>query len=79
MLIPLISLRSCAVLHPRHKLAYFKSACWEDTWIDAAERIVRAEFNRSYACQQDTGEDEGEGSGNEEKVCNELFNLINNN
>jgi hypothetical protein len=37
------------VLHPRHKLSYFKAANWEDEWIDAAERIVRAEFEHSYA------------------------------
>ena len=28
------------VLHPRHKLAYFKSANWEDKWMDTALEIV---------------------------------------
>jgi hypothetical protein len=46
------------VLHPRHKLAYFKTAGWEDEWISAAENIVRAEFSRSYAC--------GDASGHED-------------
>jgi hypothetical protein len=37
------------VLHPRHKLKYFKDAGWEQDWIDTAKDIVQAEFNRSYA------------------------------
>ncbi|TDL16425.1 hypothetical protein BD410DRAFT_705554, partial [Rickenella mellea] len=28
--------RIAMVLHPRHKLNYFKSAGWEDGWIEAA-------------------------------------------
>lgn len=37
------------VLHPRHKLQYFKKAGWEEEWIEAAEEIVRDEFDRTYA------------------------------
>lgn len=37
------------VLHPRHKLHYFKSAGWNETWIKAARTIVREEFDRTYA------------------------------
>jgi hypothetical protein len=37
------------VLHPRHKLHYFKTAGWEKTWIEAAKTIVREEFDRTYA------------------------------
>jgi len=33
------------VLHPRHKLQYFKTAGWEEDWIEAAEQIVRDEFD----------------------------------
>jgi hypothetical protein len=36
------------VLHPRHKLAYFKSARWEEEWIETAASLVREEFERSY-------------------------------
>ena len=36
------------VLHPRHKLNYFKKAKWDAEWIDAARQIVRDEFERSY-------------------------------
>jgi len=28
------------VLHPRHKLNYFKNAKWEDDWIEAARQLV---------------------------------------
>jgi hypothetical protein len=37
-----------SVLHPRHKLSYFKIAKWEDDWIKAARQLVRAEFDLSY-------------------------------
>ena len=37
------------VLHPRHKLHYFKTAGWEDDWIETARVIVHAEFDRIYA------------------------------
>jgi hypothetical protein len=36
------------VLHPRHKLAYFKTALWEEEWIETAASLVREEFERSY-------------------------------
>ncbi|KAG1760279.1 hypothetical protein EDD22DRAFT_761708, partial [Suillus occidentalis] len=36
------------VLHPRHKLSYFKEAGWGAQWIQAAESIVHKEFERSY-------------------------------
>jgi hypothetical protein len=37
------------VLHPRHKLDYFKGAGWEADWITTAQKIVRDEFEGSYA------------------------------
>jgi hypothetical protein len=36
------------VLHPRHKLSYFKNAGWEDEWIDTAEALIRDEYKHSY-------------------------------
>jgi hypothetical protein len=36
------------VLHPCHKLKYFKTVSWEDGWVDAAEQIVRDEFEHKY-------------------------------
>ncbi|TFY76844.1 hypothetical protein EWM64_g7168 [Hericium alpestre] len=40
--------RIAMVLHPRHKLSYFKSAEWEPEWIQTAEQIMQDEFNHSY-------------------------------
>jgi hypothetical protein len=40
---------SYSVLHPRHKLNYFKKAGWDDAWIETAHGIVRAEFDQTYA------------------------------
>ena len=36
------------VLHPRHKLRYFKNAGWQDDWIKWVEEIVCTEFDLSY-------------------------------
>ncbi|KAF9536176.1 hypothetical protein CPC08DRAFT_618484, partial [Agrocybe pediades] len=41
--------RIAMVLHPRHKLEYFKNAGWQADWIKAARQIVEDEFNRAYA------------------------------
>jgi hypothetical protein len=37
------------VLHPRHKLQYFKNAGWESDWIQTATDLVHDEFDLSYA------------------------------
>ena len=37
------------VLHPRHKLEYFKKAGWPESWIQMASDLVRDEFDMSYA------------------------------
>jgi len=42
-------LKFLPVLHPRHKLNYFKKAGWEDSWIEAAHNIVHTEFDETYA------------------------------
>ena len=36
------------VLHPWHKLSYFKTAKWESEWIQAAKAIVHSEYERLY-------------------------------
>jgi hypothetical protein len=61
------------VLHPWHKLSYFKAARWEDDWIQTAESLVRDEFERSYL-SVDTNSDSGSveevsGPGNDNQVC----------
>jgi hypothetical protein len=61
------------VLHPRHKLSYFKVANWENEWIDAAKRIVCAEFEHSYANRRlDTDDEEStatEDNASTDVVC----------
>ena len=37
------------VLHPKHKMKYFKKQGWDKKWIETAEVIVREEFKRNYA------------------------------
>jgi hypothetical protein len=57
------------VLHPRHKLAYFKNAGWEVEWIEAARQIIRDEFDRLYAPLPDVSdEEESEVQGQPSKV-----------
>jgi hypothetical protein len=53
------------VLHPRHKLQYFKNIGWEDDWIQTAEDLVRDEFARSYANRNENENEPSEGDGEE--------------
>ncbi|PPQ97931.1 hypothetical protein CVT26_002951 [Gymnopilus dilepis] len=48
-----------SVLHPRHKLKYFKKHDWEMSWINTAHQIVRDEFERLYTLVE---VEDGEGS-----------------
>jgi len=43
------SLTISIVLHPLHKLEYFKLAGWEVEWIATARQLVRDSFDESYA------------------------------
>jgi hypothetical protein len=36
------------VLHPRHKLQYFKKAGWDDAWVNTAYEMVRHVFEGTY-------------------------------
>jgi hypothetical protein len=36
------------VLHPRHKLDYFRKADWPEEWINVAKKIVRDEYEHTY-------------------------------
>lgn len=40
---------SLAVLHPRHKIRYFKEAGWSSEWIETARQLVEDVYNNSYA------------------------------
>ena len=42
------------VLHPRHKVEYFKNANWSDEWIEEATQIVRDKFELSYGSLDDS-------------------------
>jgi len=44
------------VLHPSHKLEYFKSAGWDDEWREMAVKIIRTEFEQTYARYQEDSE-----------------------
>jgi hypothetical protein len=55
------------VLHPRHKLSYFKSAKWEQEWIDTAEELVHDEFERSY--KQEVPCNDSDGDAETTEVC----------
>lgn len=66
------------MLHPRHKLAYFKTAGWEDSWIKTAENLVRDRFESDYnEIQTVDSQDRGprsdtidtEDSDRQEQVC----------
>jgi hypothetical protein len=37
-----------SVLYPHHKLQYFKTASWEDEWVETAHNIVQDEFDQTY-------------------------------
>jgi hypothetical protein len=38
-----------SVLHPCHKLEYFKKHNWDDAWVETASNLVHKEFNQTYA------------------------------
>ena len=72
-----------SVLHPRHKLTYFKGTGWEPDWIDMAEGTVCTEFKRSYTHSQDDAEAYDvmltAGTPSVEEVCHSAlcFQLLN--
>ena len=49
-----------SVLHPSHKLNYFKLAGWEEEWIETAETIVQTEFEQAYAAVVDENDKQDE-------------------
>ncbi|KAL1698791.1 hypothetical protein EV121DRAFT_163670, partial [Schizophyllum commune] len=40
--------RVLMVLHPQHKLAYFKSAGWDNEWVLRAENLTRTIYKERY-------------------------------
>ncbi|KAH8990219.1 hypothetical protein EDB92DRAFT_1756262, partial [Lactarius akahatsu] len=37
--------RIAMILHPQHKLAYFKTQGWEELWIETAQNLVCEQFD----------------------------------
>ncbi|TFK60875.1 hypothetical protein BDN72DRAFT_494535 [Pluteus cervinus] len=50
--------RLAMVLHPRHKLNYFREHGWDDDWIKEAGRLFREDYAVNYAGEDEDG-DEG--------------------
>ncbi|PBK68119.1 hypothetical protein ARMSODRAFT_888390 [Armillaria solidipes] len=50
--------RIAMVLHPVHKLDYFKQAAWEPVWINDTKAIVERVFTEKYKDRCNTGGDE---------------------
>ncbi len=64
--------RAFSVLHPCHKLKYFKKCNWEEAWVDVAHNIVCKEFNQLYAPLED--DSSGNGSPvDSNKAVSQLF------
>ncbi len=63
------------VLHPRHKLEYFKKAAWLASWYSTARDLVRTTYELSYANRTDlidvsSSEDE---SGKDNMVSAQIY------
>jgi hypothetical protein len=59
------------VLHPQHKLAYFKTQEWEEVWVETAYNLVCDEFNHlnaSSADLDDSDEDDNASDGATDNV-----------
>jgi hypothetical protein len=57
------------VLHPHHKLQYFKNVGWQDDWIKQAEDIVQMEFNLLYGSLNTSWATSPETQLSKAKVC----------
>ena len=67
--IPIFLLLIEPVLHPRHKLSYFKNSGRSDVFVQTARHVVRNEYNRSYKIRNiSEGVTDGDES-DEEQVC----------
>ncbi|KJA19986.1 hypothetical protein HYPSUDRAFT_142979 [Hypholoma sublateritium FD-334 SS-4] len=52
--------RIAMILHPKYKLNYFKSAKWEQVWVDTAEELIRTEYRDKYEEDEVSGSDTAE-------------------
>ena len=57
------------VLHPCHKLEYFKQNNWNDVSIEAARKIIQDEFDRSYWLLDIEGDNSTTHADRKSTVC----------
>jgi hypothetical protein len=68
-LFAMLRLTRLVVLHPRHKLDYFKTAKWDKVWINMARQIVREEYERTYKAPDKLTTPNAEHGDTALKVC----------
>ena len=56
------------VLHPCHKLEYFKLAGWKPPWIATARKLVNDRYDKSYAAYHTSEDSDGQADIDTE-VC----------
>ena len=56
------------VLHPRHKLKYFKLAGWKPPWIATACKLVNDRYDESYTAYHTSEDSDGQANIDTE-VC----------
>lgn len=62
------------VLHPCHKLLYFRTAGWEDEWITSAEEIICTQYHQSYGALDTSWVISQETQFSKTKAC--VFKLL---
>ncbi|KAG9310634.1 hypothetical protein JVU11DRAFT_9206 [Chiua virens] len=50
-------LNNIIVLHPQHKLNYFRLAKWKEDWIQTAEKLVCELYKSTYAMVEECAHD----------------------
>ncbi|PPQ93512.1 hypothetical protein CVT25_005213 [Psilocybe cyanescens] len=67
------------VLHPCHKLEYFKAQKLDDSWIQAAHDIIWEEYEHSYKLDNILGDDDDDvAANNEHSVSSMSTNIFDN-
>ncbi|EDR07903.1 uncharacterized protein LACBIDRAFT_327684 [Laccaria bicolor S238N-H82] len=70
------------VLHPKHKLKYFRQVGWTLDWINTAKALVPDEFERSYMnvhnsdCEDESKEEDNKSIMEPEKKSKNIFNNL---
>jgi hypothetical protein len=64
------------VLHPRHKLSYFKNTGRSDVWIQTARHVVRSEYEQAYRTRNVNTSDESGDESEEERRTKKKTNIF---